>query len=61
MYRPDKIQRKFFDTVEPPISGHSKRRTLMISGQNIFPRPFPIQILIKKVSKRRTPLITSGH
>ena len=40
-----------YNTVEPPISGHSKRRTPLISGQNIFPRPFPSQILIKKSPK----------
>ena len=33
------------NTVEPPISGHSKRRTPLIRGQNISPRPFPFQSL----------------
>ena len=46
-------------TVEPPISGHSKRRTPLISGQNIFPRPFPSQILIKKSPKGGHSI--SGH
>ena len=38
-------------TVEPPISGHPKRRTPLISGQNIFPWLFSSQILIKKSPK----------
>ena len=50
---------KLLNTVEPPISGHSKRRTPLISGQNIFPRPFPSQILIKKSPKGGHPI--SGH
>ena len=31
-------------TVEPPISGHSKRRTPLISGQNIFPRNLSLKL-----------------
>ena len=42
------------NTVEPPINGHSIIQTPLISGQFHFPLPFFSQILIKKVSKRRT-------
>ena len=34
--------------IEPLISGHSKWRIPLISGQNIFPQLFSSQILIKK-------------
>ena len=53
--RSSQLQLNFkMNTVEPPINGHSKIQTPLISGQFHFPRPFFSQILIKKVSKRRT-------
>ena len=36
--------------VETPKSGHPKRRTALIR-RYIFPRPFPAQVLMKKVLK----------
>ena len=45
--------------IEPLISGHSKWRIPLISGQNIFPQLFSSQILIKKSSKGGHSI--SGH
>ena len=45
-------------TVKPQINGHSKRRTLLISGQFHFPGLFPCQILIKKDTQLADPLIS---
>ena len=41
-------------TVFSPINGHFKKRTPLISEQFVFHRPNSGQILIKKLSKKRT-------